>query len=178
MMITCNSRSDGTTNQVNATSSVPTSSMSGHQADRSSCVKEVEASSLKLDKVSSLNNSGQSKIEAKLLDPRNVVSVPVLREEKPSPTSPINAELFMSPDHHEKPNYVLLKKEDGNSNAHCKTEHKQTDQLTEQKLSQLKPDLPPLSSQNEKLDPHNRLGHCSNQKKRFFQILLYMSLCA
>jgi len=177
MMITCNSRSDGTTNQVNATSSVPTSSMSGHQADRSSCVKEVEASSLKLDKVSSLNNSGQSKIEAKL-DPRNVVSVPVLREEKPSPTSPINAELFMSPDHHEKANYVLLKKEDGNSNAHCKTEHKQTDQLTEQKLSQLKPDLPPLSSQNEKLDPHNRLGHCSNQKKRFFQILLYMSLCA
>lgn len=132
--ITCNSKSDWTTNQVNDNSSVPISSTSGQQADSSSCIKEMAPSSPKHHKISSPNNSCQTKMDAQFLGPQNSVPIPILAEEKPSPTSHINAKTLTSPDHHEQPN----------SNATCKTQHEQTEQLSEME-SQMKQDLPPVT---------------------------------
>lgn len=146
--ITCNSKSDQTTNQVNDSSSVPIST-SGQQGESSSCIKEMAASAPKLHKSSSPNNCGQSKIDAQFLGPQNLVSIPILAEEKPSPTSHINTKTLMLPDHHELPNPNA---------ATRKTQNKQTEQLNEVE-SQMKQDLLPLSPQNEKLDSHKRFVH-------------------
>lgn len=166
MIITSNSKSDVTTNQLNAVSSVPFPSMNGKLAGISSTIEKVTTSSTKLDKISSSNNSGQSKIETPLLGPQNVVSPTVLAEERPSPTSSIMSQPFMSAIHHGQAKPVLLNKGDGDSNANCKTQHKQSEQLTGKELDQVKQDLPSQSCQNKNLDHHKGLVHFSNRKQQ------------
>ncbi|XP_020246393.1 protein TIME FOR COFFEE-like isoform X1 [Asparagus officinalis] len=163
MIITSNSKSDVTIDQLNAGSSVPFPSMNGKLAGISSTIEKVTTSSTKLDKSSS-NNSGQSTVETPLLGPQNVVSPTVLAEEKPSPASSIMSQPFMSAIHPGQAKPLLLNKGDEDSNANCKTEHEQSEQLTGKGLDRRKQDLPPQSCQNKNLDRHKGASPVSSVK--------------